>query len=90
MAARGCVELAGLSGCGDPAVPRHLPPPGPARRPREGPDGRDGDGHQPTGKASERFKVACGCQPPRSFWIRAKPYTPGPITGGTCGQDIRP
>jgi hypothetical protein len=56
----------------------------------KGPDGRDGDGHQPTGKARERFKVACGCQPPRSFWIRAKQYSPGPITCGVCGQDFRP
>jgi hypothetical protein len=31
-----------------------------------------GDGQQPTGKAGERFKVACGCQPPRSFRIRAQ------------------
>jgi hypothetical protein len=38
--------------------------------------GQDGDGQQPTGKPSERCKVACGCQPPRSFWIRAKQYTP--------------
>jgi hypothetical protein len=37
----------------------------------KGQDGQDGDGQQPTGKAGERFKVACGCQPPRSFWIRA-------------------
>ena len=44
----------------------------------EGQGGQDGDGQQPTGKAGERFKVACGCQPPRSFWIRAKQYTPGP------------
>ena len=27
-------------------------------------DGQDGDGQQHTGKAGERFKVACGCQPP--------------------------
>jgi hypothetical protein len=52
--------------------------------------GQDGDGQQPTGKAGERFKVACGCQPPRSFWIRAKQYTPGPITCGVCGQDFQP
>jgi hypothetical protein len=52
--------------------------------------GPDGDGQQPTGKAGERFKVACGCQPPRSFWIRAKQYTPGPITCGVCGQDFQP
>jgi hypothetical protein len=52
--------------------------------------GQDGDGQQPTGKTSERFKVACGCQPPRSFWIRAKQYTPGPITCGICGQDFQP
>jgi hypothetical protein len=52
--------------------------------------GLDGDGPQPTGKAGERFKVACGCQPPRSFWIRAKQYTPGPITCGVCGQDFQP
>jgi hypothetical protein len=39
--------------------------------------GQDGDRQQPTGKAGERFKVACGCQPPRSFWIRAQQYTPG-------------
>ena len=45
---------------------------------------------QPTGKTGERFKVACGCQPPRSFWIRAKQYTPGPITCGVCGQDFQP
>jgi hypothetical protein len=49
-------------------------------------EGQDGDG----GKAGERFKVACGCQPPRSFWIRAKQYTPGPITCGVCGQDFQP
>ena len=30
----------------------------------EGQGGQDGDGQQPTGKAGERFKVACGCQPP--------------------------
>jgi hypothetical protein len=52
--------------------------------------GQDGDGQQPTGKAGERFKVACGCQPPRSLWIRAKQYTPGPITCGVCGQDFQP
>jgi hypothetical protein len=56
----------------------------------KGPDGQDGDGQQPTGKAGERFKVACGCQPPRSFGIRAKPYTPGPITCAVCGQDFQP
>jgi hypothetical protein len=56
----------------------------------EGQEGQDGDGQQPTGKAGERFKVACGCQPPRSFWIRAKQYTPGPITRGICGQDFHP
>ena len=49
-----------------------------------------GDGQPPTGKAGERFKVACGCQPPRSFWIRAKRYAPGPITCGVCGQDFQP
>ena len=53
-------------------------------------EGQDGDGQQPTGKAGERFKVACGCQPPRSFWIRAKQYTPGPISCGVCGQDFQP
>jgi hypothetical protein len=52
--------------------------------------GQDGHGQQPTGKAGERFKVTCGCQPPRSFWIRAKQYTPGPITCGVCGQDFQP
>jgi hypothetical protein len=56
----------------------------------EGQEGQDGDGQQPTGKAGERFKVACGCQPPRSFWIRAKQYTPGPISCGVCGQDFQP
>ena len=56
----------------------------------EGQEGQDGDGQQPTGKAGERFKVACGCQPPRSFWIRAKQYAPGPITCGVCGQDFQP
>jgi hypothetical protein len=74
---------------------RHRPPRGPAtgRRPcqaqhRAG--GEDSDGQQPTGKAGERFKVVCGCQPPRSFWIRAKQYAPGPITCGVCGQDFQP
>src|SRR5207249_4528592 len=43
----------------------------------EGQEGQDGDGQQPTGKTGERFKVACGCQPPRSLWIRAKQYAPG-------------
>jgi hypothetical protein len=52
--------------------------------------GQDGDGQQPTGKAGQRFKVACGCQPPRSFWIRAKQYSPGPITCGVCGQEFQP
>jgi hypothetical protein len=56
----------------------------------KGQDGDDSDGQQPTGKTSERFKVACGCLPPRSFWIRAKQYTPGPITCGVCGQDFQP
>jgi hypothetical protein len=49
-------------------------------------EGQDRDG----GKTGQRFKVACGCQPPRSFWIRAKQYTPGPITCGVCGQDFQP
>jgi hypothetical protein len=31
-----------------------------------------------------------GRQPPRSFWIRARQYTPGPITCGICGQDFQP
>jgi hypothetical protein len=52
--------------------------------------GQDGDEQPPTGKAGERFKVACGCQPPRSFWIRAKQYSPGPITCGVCGQEFQP
>jgi hypothetical protein len=52
--------------------------------------GHDGDGQQPTGKTGERFKVACGCQPPRSSWIRARQYTPGPISCGVCGHDFRP
>jgi hypothetical protein len=56
----------------------------------EGQGGQDGDGQQPTGKAGERFKIACDCQPPQSFWIRAKQYTPGPITCGVCGQDFQP
>jgi hypothetical protein len=56
----------------------------------EGQEGQDGDGPPPTGKAGERFKVACGCQPSRSFWIRAKQYTPGPISCGVCGQDFQP
>jgi hypothetical protein len=56
----------------------------------KGQDTQDGDGQQPTGKADEGFKVACGCQPPRSFWIRAKQYTPGPISCGVCGQDFQP
>jgi hypothetical protein len=53
-------------------------------------DGQDGDGQQHTAKAGERFKVACGCQPPRSFWIRAKQYIPGPISCGVCSQDFQP
>ena len=48
--------------------------------------GQDGDGQQPTGKVGERFKVTCGCQPPQSFWIRTKQYTPGLITCGVCGE----
>jgi hypothetical protein len=56
----------------------------------KGQGGQDWDGQQPTGKAGERFKVACGCQPPRSFWIRAKQYTPGPISCGVCGHDFQP
>ena len=56
---------------------------------QEGAAGQDGGGQPSTGKAGERFKVACGCQPPRSFWIRAKQYTPGPITCGVCCQDFQ-
>jgi hypothetical protein len=53
-------------------------------------EGQDGDGQQPTGKTGERFKVTCGCQPPRSFWIRAKQYASEPITCGVCGHDFQP
>jgi hypothetical protein len=56
----------------------------------DGAAGQDSDGQQPTGKTGERFKVACGCQPPRSFWIRAKQYAPGPITCSVCGQKFQP
>ena len=57
----------------------------------DGQDGQDDEGEKPpTGKAGEWFKVACGCQPPRSFWIRAKQYTPGPITCEVCGQKFQP
>ena len=52
--------------------------------------GQDGDGQQPSGKAGERFKVACGCQPPRSFWIRARQYSPRAISCGVCGPDFQP
>ncbi len=52
--------------------------------------GRQSDGEEPTGKTSERFKVACACQPPRSFWIRRKQYASGPITCGACGHDFQP
>jgi hypothetical protein len=82
-----------LSGCGHPAGPRPRRPP---RRPSEGPRRRRSRsgrrGQQPTGTTSERFKVVCGRQPPRSFWIRARQYTPGPITCGICsrGQDFQP
>jgi hypothetical protein len=54
----------------------------------DGQDGQDDGEKPPTGKAGEWFKVACGCQPPRSFWIRAKQYTTGPISG-VCGQDFQ-
>jgi hypothetical protein len=37
---------------------------------------------------ADHWKVACGCQPPRSFWIRAKQYTPGPITCGVRLVDL--
>jgi hypothetical protein len=40
--------------------------------------------------AWRRSPSACDCQPPRSFWIRAKQYTPGPISCGVCGQDFQP
>jgi hypothetical protein len=56
----------------------------------EGQGGQDSDGQLPTGKTGERFKVACGCQPPQPFWIRAKQYTPRPISCGVCGQDFQP
>jgi hypothetical protein len=48
-------------------------------------EGQEGDG----GKAGERFKVTCSCQLPRSFWIRAKQYAPGPITCGICDQHFQ-
>jgi len=86
-------------------MPGRRPPPGPADIYRdtfrrlgllggqgdgEGQEGQGGDEQEPTGKTGERFKVACGCQPPRSFWVRAKQFTPGPITCGVCGQDFNP
>ena len=49
-------------------------------------DGQDGDGQPPTGKAGERFKVACGCQPPRSFWIRANSTPRGRSPAGSAGS----
>jgi hypothetical protein len=52
--------------------------------------GRDGDGQQPTGKTSERFKVVCGCQPPRSFWIRARQYTPGRSPAASAARTSNP
>src|ERR671911_738933 len=52
--------------------------------------GQDGDGQQPTGKTGERFKVACGCQPPRSFWIRAKQYTPGQSPAASAAKTSNP
>jgi hypothetical protein len=52
--------------------------------------GPDGDGQQPTGKAGERFKVACGCQPPPVVLDAAKQFAPGPITCGVCGQAFQP
>jgi hypothetical protein len=56
----------------------------------EGQDTQDGDGQQPTGKAGQRFKVACGCQPPRSFWIQAKQYTPGRSPAGSAARTSNP
>ena len=52
--------------------------------------GQDGDGQQPTGKTSERFKVACGCQPPRSFWIRPSSTPPGPSPAGSAARTSNP
>ena len=52
--------------------------------------GQDGDGQQPTGKTSERFKVACGCQPSRSFWIRAKQCTGGPSPAAPAAKTSNP
>jgi hypothetical protein len=73
---------------GPPTVDR--PAAGGRRGQGEGQGGQDGDIQHPTDKAGERFKVACGCQPPRSFWIRATQYRPGRSPAGICGQDFQP
>jgi hypothetical protein len=43
----------------------------------KGSEGQDGDEQQPAGQTGERFKITCGYQSPRSFWICAWQYTPG-------------
>ena len=56
----------------------------------EGREGEDGHGQPPTGKAGERFKVACGCQPPRSFWIRSKQYNRGRSLAACAARSSNP
>jgi len=41
-------------------------------KPANGLDGRPAAAHRED--RGERFKVACGCQPPQSFWTRANQY----------------
>jgi hypothetical protein len=67
---------------------RHLRPLGAKATARQ--PGQDGRRAIADRQDQQAVKVTRGCQPPRSFWIRAKQYTPGAITCGICGQKFQP
>jgi hypothetical protein len=43
-----------------------------------------------TSKAGERFKVACGCQPPRSFWTAPSSTCSGRLPTGSAARTSNP
>jgi len=75
---------------GHPPVPRHLPPAGAARRPRQGagqPGARRPAAHQ-QGRRAVQGRLWLPAAP--VVLDRAKQYMLGPITYGICGQDFQP
>jgi hypothetical protein len=56
----------------------------------QGREPRDDHHYQRRDVEEEQHDVVRDVPAARSFWIRAKQYTPGPITCAVCGQDFQP